>query len=160
MEWLLTYKTPPRRQGCPTQQWPHSSEAAGLCEHLPGSVAVDTHHTVDDNANTLFERRKAVVGQRPQMPTEPLLGYRIRQGSVSGCLSVSQANPSSAGGIAREMKSNRRYFVIPGGVIARLTLHAARRRLLSPAGRPESKRQLRVASATERVTELPSEPRQ
>jgi len=33
-----------------------------LCEHLPGSVAVDTHRTVDDDANTLFERRKAVVG--------------------------------------------------------------------------------------------------
>ena len=42
-----------------------------LCEHLPGSVAVDTHRTVDDDANTLFERRKAVVGQRPQMTTEP-----------------------------------------------------------------------------------------
>jgi len=44
-----------------------------LCEHLPGSVAVDAHRTVDDNTNTLVERRKAVVGQRPQMPTEPLL---------------------------------------------------------------------------------------
>jgi hypothetical protein len=65
------------------------------------------------------------------------------------------ASPSSAGRIAREMKSNRRYFVIPGGVIARLSLHAARRRLLSPAGRPESKHQLPGASATEWVTELP-----
>jgi hypothetical protein len=49
----------------PSQQWPHSSERLVLCEHLPGSVAVDTHRTVDDNANTLIERRKAVVGQRP-----------------------------------------------------------------------------------------------
>ena len=36
-----------------------------------------------------------------------------------------------------------------------ISLHAARWRLLSSAGRPESKHQLRVASATEWVTELP-----
>src|SRR5262249_37226031 len=46
--------------------WSYANTCRGL-------VAVDTHRTVDDNANTLFERRKAVVGQRPQMPTEPLL---------------------------------------------------------------------------------------
>jgi hypothetical protein len=33
-----------------------------LLEDLPGSVAVDTHRTVGDKANTLFERREAVVG--------------------------------------------------------------------------------------------------
>ena len=47
-----------------TFQLDHSvgTNQLALCEHLPGSVAVDTHRTVDDDANTLFERRKAVVG--------------------------------------------------------------------------------------------------
>src|SRR5262249_29270418 len=43
---------------------------------------------------------------------------------------------------------------IPRGVIARRSLHAARWRLFSSPGRPESK-QLRVAHATEWVTEWP-----